>query len=120
MTYDTNNIFAKILRQEIPCKPVFEDKNVLAFHDITPKATLHILIIPKGAYINFHDFHDNALAEEITSFYQAISHIIAEQGLKKNGYRLINNCGIHGGQEVPHYHIHLLGGQQLGPMVTTI
>ncbi len=117
MSYDFNNIFARILRQEIPCNKVFEDEKVLAFHDINPKAPLHILIIPKGNYVNFHDFHTRASADEITHFYVKITEIATSQGFLDSGYRLISNCGLNGGQEVPHYHVHLLGGGKLGAMV---
>ncbi len=117
MSYDFNNIFARILRQEIPCAKVFEDDKVLAFHDISPKAPIHILIIPKGPYINFHDFHTNAPADEITHFYATVSDLASSQGFTDSGYRIISNCGPNGGQEVPHFHVHLLGGGKLGAMV---
>ncbi len=117
MSYDSSNIFARILRQEITCNDIFENNHALAFKDIDPKAEHHILIIPKGPYRNFHDFHQQANAEEIYAFYQAITHIIGQYKLEENGYRLINNCGKHGGQIVDHYHVHLLGGQPLGPLV---
>ncbi|MBW8309147.1 MAG: histidine triad nucleotide-binding protein [Candidatus Paracaedibacteraceae bacterium] len=117
MSYDVNNIFARILRQEIPCNKVFEDEKVLAFHDVYPKAPIHILIIPKGEYINFHDFHQKADPETITHLYKKVTDIIEQFGLQKPGYRLITNCGLNGGQEVPHYHIHLVGGDKLGTTV---
>ena len=117
MSYDLNNIFARILRQEIPCNKVYEDEKVLAFHDISPKAPVHILVIPKGLYVNFHDFHGSASADEITHFYATVSEIAASQGLSDSGYRIISNCGLNGGQEVPHYHVHLLGGGKLGAMI---
>lgn len=116
--YDSTNIFARILRQEIPCQKVYEDEVVLAFHDIHPKAPVHILVIPKGEYINFHDFHEKASASFVAHFYQKISEIIESQQLnERGGYRLISNCGPHGGQEVPHYHVHILGGKLLGGLV---
>ncbi|WP_010300329.1 histidine triad nucleotide-binding protein [Candidatus Odyssella thessalonicensis] len=114
MSYDVNNIFARILRQEIPCKKVFEDEKILAFHDICPRAPIHILIIPKGEYISFHDFHSHADAETVAHFYQKVAEIAAEFKLDEAGYRVIANCGLNGGQEVPHYHLHLLGGTKLG------
>lgn len=117
MSYDTNNIFARILRGEIPCKPVYSDDFVLAFPDIAPKAPIHILVIPKGAYRNFHDFHSNASAEEAAHFYKVVADLVKEKSLDEDGYRVITNCGENGGQEVPHYHIHLLGGGNLGAMV---
>jgi len=117
MPYDPNNIFAKILRGEIPCTKILEDEFSLAFHDAYPKAPVHALVIPKGAYINAQDFHQNASPEEIVGFYRGASKAVDLLGLDKDGYRIISNSGINGGQEVPHYHIHLLGGKKLGPMV---
>lgn len=117
-TYDTNNIFAKILRGEIPCDKVYEDDYVLAFNDIQPQAPIHILVIPKGAYISIDDFGGKASAEEIKAFYEAVSKIIEEKDLRSAGFRCIANTGINGGQEVPHYHMHILGGKRLGPMLS--
>lgn len=117
--YDPNNIFAKILRGDIPCKKVFEDAHVLAFHDISPQAPQHILVLPKGAYVSMDDFTQKATAEEIAALFRALGHIAREQGLDKTGYRVISNCGLNGGQEVPHLHLHLLGGRALGRMVQT-
>lgn len=117
MSYDVNNIFARILRQEIPCNRVFEDEKVLAFHDINPKAPIHVLIIPKDPYLNFHDFHNKADADTVSNFYKTVSEIADQLGLKEGGYRLITNCGLNSGQEVPHYHIHLLGGGRVGGLV---
>lgn len=116
MLYDQNNIFAKILRGEIPCKPISENAFYLAFHDIQPKAPVHVLVIPKGNYINAQDFHSTASPEEITGFYKGLA-VVTESLNLKEGFRLISNCGLNGGQEVPHYHMHLLGGQQLGPIL---
>lgn len=118
MSYDSNNIFAKILRGEIPCSKIFEDEMVLAFRDINPKAPVHILVIPKGNYVNFHDFHGNAPCEFVGHFYRKVGDLVKSQGLVDSGYRVITNCGENGGQEVPHYHVHLLGGEALGPMLT--
>lgn len=115
MSYDSNNIFAKILRGEIPCKKIYEDDFVLSFYDIQPRKKIHALIIPKGAYSDATDFAQNASAEEITGFWRAIPKIVAALGLDK-GYRLISNCQEHGHQEVPHLHVHLLGGEPVGPM----
>lgn len=117
MTYDPNNIFARILRGEIPCKKIYEDDHVLAFHDIAPKAPVHILVIPKGAYISIVDFGQKASAAEIQGFYAAVSKIAQDQGLSESGFRAIANTGLHGGQEVPHFHVHLLGGTALGAML---
>lgn len=116
--YDTNNIFARILRGEIPCNKVYEDDYVLAFRDIAPKAPVHILVIPKGAYLDVSDFGARASAEEIVGFYRAVSKIAVENNIADKGFRLIANTGVNGGQEVPHYHVHLLGGGHVGPMVS--
>ena len=115
--YDDSNIFAKILRGEIPCDKIYEDDHVLAFNDITPKAPVHILVIPKGKYISICDFGENAPAEEIKAFYRAVDIISGEQGIKDDGFRSIANTGVNGGQEVPHFHLHLLGGKQIGTMI---
>lgn len=117
MSYNPQNIFAKILRGEIPCSKVYEDEHVLAFNDIAPQAPVHILVIPKGAYISIDDFGAKASAEEIKAFFAAIDLIVTERGLKDNGFRCIANTGTHGGQEVPHFHMHILGGKVMGRMV---
>lgn len=116
--YDDNNIFARILRGEIPCKKVYEDDHVFAFEDIAPKAPVHILVIPKGKYVAIDDFGANAKPEEIKAFYAALAKIAEEKNLKESGFRVICNTGINGGQEVPHFHAHILGGRKLGPMLT--
>ena len=118
MIYDDQNIFAKILRGEIPCDKVYEDEYVLAFNDIAPQAPVHILVIPKGAYISIDDFGAKASAEEIKGLYAAVSKIVNEKGLAADGFRSIANTGEHGGQEVPHFHLHILGGTKIGPMVS--
>ncbi len=115
--YDPDNIFAKILRGEIPCKKVYEDEWALAFHDIAPQAPVHILVIPKGAYVSWDDFSAKADAEEIAGFVRAVGRVAREQELVEPGYRLLANLGRHGGQEVPHLHVHLFGGKPLGPMI---
>ncbi len=115
--YDENNIFAKILRNEINCEKIYEDEYVLAFNDIAPKAPIHILLIPKGKYISIDDFGENASEKEIKAFYLALSKIVKEKGIDKTGFRTIANTGINGGQEVPHFHMHILGGKSIGPMV---
>lgn len=117
MAYDPNNIFAKILRAEIPCKKVHEDDHVLAFHDVQPQAPVHILVIPKGAYKDMDDFTAKASAEEIAALFKALGQIARDNGLADGGYRVISNCGADGGQEVPHLHLHLVGGQPLGRML---
>jgi histidine triad (HIT) family protein len=116
--YDPQNIFARILRGEIPCNKIYEDDFVLSFHDIAPKAPVHILVIPKGAYIDIADFGARASTSEIEGFFRAVSKIAIENNLPQNGFRSIANAGLHGGQEVPHFHIHLLGGAHIGPMVS--
>jgi len=115
--YDPENIFAKILRGEIPCNKVYEDEWSLAFHDINPQADVHILVIPKGEYISWDDFSAKAPAEEIAGFVRAVGHVAREQRLVQPGYRLLGNVGQNGGQEVPHLHVHLFGGGPLGPML---
>ena len=115
--YDDNNIFARILRGEIPCKKVYEDEWAFAFHDINPQAPSHILVIPRGKYCSFADFSANAPAEEIAGFMRAVGRIAREQGLETNGYRLLANMGEHSGQEVPHFHVHIFGGRPLGRML---
>jgi diadenosine tetraphosphate (Ap4A) HIT family hydrolase len=117
MAYDPNNIFAKILRGEIPCKKLFENEHALAFPDINPKAPTHILVIPKGAYVSHDDFAARASDAEIAGFERAIGQVAAAAGVDKTGYRLISNCGVNAHQEVPHYHVHIMGGRPLGPML---
>lgn len=115
--YDDDNIFARILRRELPCKQVFEDDHVLAFHDINPLAPDHILVIPKGRYVSWDDFSERAPDEEIAAFVRAVGRIAREAGLVAPGYRLLANVGGNGGQEVPHLHVHIFGGKPLGPML---
>ncbi|HEX4799932.1 MAG: histidine triad nucleotide-binding protein [Myxococcales bacterium] len=115
--YDDSNIFAQILRGELPCNKVYEDDHVLAFHDINPLAPTHILVIPKGAYVSWDDFSDRASDEEIAAFTRAIGKIAREGGLVERGYRMLANVGPNSGQEVPHLHAHVFGGRPLGPML---
>ena len=115
--YDESNIFARILRGEIPCSKVYEDEYALAFNDIAPQAPIHILAIPKGAYVSWDDFSARASAEEIAGFVRAVGRIAREAGLVELGYRLLANVGAHSGQEVPHLHVHIFGGHPLGPML---
>ena len=117
LPYDPDNIFARILRGEIPNRTVYEDSHALAFHDINPAAPVHILVIPKGPYVSWDDFSARASAEEIAGFVRAVGHVAREQGLVAPGYRLLANTGGDGGQEVPHLHVHLFGGAPLGPML---
>lgn len=117
MNYDPENIFAKILRGEISNKTIFEDQHVLAFEDINPQAPVHVLIIPKGSYIDIADFGTRASMEEQIAFAKSIGSIIKIKQIDKMGFRLITNKGIDGMQEVPHYHMHLLGGCPLGKIV---
>jgi histidine triad (HIT) family protein len=117
LPYDDRNIFARILRGELPCNAVYEDEWALAFHDINPQAPVHILVIPKGAYVSWDDFSARAGANEIAGFIRAVGQVARDLGLPAPGYRLLANVGGHGGQEVPHLHVHLFGGQWLGPML---
>ena len=117
LAYDDSNIFARILRGEIPAKKVYEDEFSLAFHDIAPQAPLHVLVIPKGAYDSWDDFSVKAPAEEIAGFVRAVGHVARELGLVAPGYRMLANVGMDGGQEVPHLHVHLFGGKPLGRMI---
>ena len=116
-TYDPNNIFARILRKEIPCKKVFEDDHVLAFNDINPQAPVHVLVIPKGAYVSLDDFSARASDAEIAALMRAVGAIARQLGLDESGYRFLGNTGANAHQEVPHLHIHLFGGRMLGPML---
>ena len=122
MTYDKNNIFAKILRNEIPCKKIYEDEFVLAFHDINPQKKVHALVIPKGEYVNLDDFSLKASEKEIIGLIKGIGTVAQKLGLsevvKGEGYRSLVNVGENGGQEVPHLHFHIFGGEKIGKMVT--
>lgn len=113
--YNSDNIFAKILRGDIPCKKVFENEWVLAFHDIAPKAPVHIIIIPKQPYVSFIDFSKNASTEEIAAVMRSTGQVAAALNLEESGYRVITNAGQNAGQEVPHFHLHVLGGKALPP-----
>ena len=115
--YDENNIFAKILRSEIDCKKINEHDYALAFLDINPQAPVHILIIPKGSYVDIYDFNKNASSNEILGFWKLLNCLIDDQGLNNNGFRIISNSGKDGNQDVPHFHLHLLGGKNLGKMI---
>jgi len=117
LPYDRNNIFAKILRGEIPCKKVYEDGHVLAFDDINPQAPTHILVIPKGEYVSADDFGERATPEEAQAMFRAVSKIARDVGAAAEGYRILANHGINAHQEVPHFHIHIFAGRKLGPML---
>lgn len=117
LPYDPTNIFARLLRGEIPCAKVYEDDHALAFHDIAPQAPVHVLVIPKGAYVSWDDFSASAPAEEIAGFIRAVGHVARDLGLVAPGYRLLANVGADGGQEVSHLHVHLFGGRPLGRMI---
>ncbi len=117
LPYDDSNIFARILRGEIPCRKVHEDEHAVAFHDINPQAPVHILVIPKGPYVSWDDFSERGSAEEIVGFVRAVGAVARAQGLVPPGYRLLANVGLNSGQEVPHLHVHIFGGRLLGPML---
>ena len=118
MNYDKNNIFAKILRGEIPCKTIYENDYVLAFHDINPQKKIHVLVIPKGEYIDLNDFSINASDKEIVGLIKGVAIVAKKMGIADDGYRSLVNIGENGGQEVPHLHIHLFGGEKIGKMVS--
>ena len=117
MSYDPINIFAKIIRGEIPCNKVYEDEYALAFHDIAPQAPIHVLVIPKGEYVSFDDFSSSAPADAMVGFYRAVQKTAEQLGLKEGGYRALSNVGSDAHQEVMHYHLHLFAGCDLGSMV---
>jgi diadenosine tetraphosphate (Ap4A) HIT family hydrolase len=116
--YDPANVFARILRGEIPSRRVYEDKWAIAFHDIAPQAPVHILVIPRGPYVSLSDFVTTATDAEIAGFFRAVGHVAKQEGLEQPGFRILSNMGINAGQEVPHLHVHLFGGTPLGPMLT--
>ena len=117
MVYNNSNIFAKILRGEIPCQVVDEDDYTLSFEDINPQAPVHVLVIPKKAYVDWIDFTNRASKEEIVKFTNAVSRVAEKKGISKTGYRAISNIGPDGNQEVPHLHMHIIGGRPLGPVL---
>ena len=110
-------LFEKIIAREIPAKFIFEDDDVIAFQDVNPQAPVHVLVIPKGAYVSWDDFSARASADEIAGFVRAVGHVAREQGLVAPGYRLLANTGLQGGQEIPHLHVHLFAGRPLGRMI---
>ncbi len=115
--YDDQNIFARLLRGELPCRKVYEDAWALAFHDISPKAPVHVLVIPKGRWVSIADFTAGAGEAEIAGFWRAVGAVARQLGLEEAGYRLLVNMGNHGGQEVAHLHVHVFGGRPLGRML---
>lgn len=117
MSYDRNNVFARILRGELPSKKIYEDEYALAFHDIRPQAPVHALVVPKGDYVSFDDFVAKARAAEITGFFRAVGKAAELLGVQGTGYRLLANHGAHAHPEVPHFHVHILGGRALGPLL---
>ena len=117
MAYDRNNVFARILRGEIPCNKVYEDEHVLAFRDINPQSPTHILVVPKGEYVSLDDFSQNASNEEIAALMRALGHLARQEGVADSGYRILANTGPAAHQEVPHFHMHLFGGRDLGGML---
>lgn len=116
--YDDNNIFRKIIKKEIPAKIIFENDFALSFYDINPLAKIHALVIPKNKFVNVLDFANNASVEEMAGLYSAIAETVKILNLESDGFRLISNCGINAGQEVPHLHYHILGGEKIGKMVS--
>ena len=120
MAYDRDNIFAKILRAEIPCRKVYEDEHALAFHDINPLAPVHVLVIPKGDYVSMDDFTRAAAPEQVAGFFRAVGETARMLGLAKSGYRFLANTGADGRQEVPHFHVHIFGGAPLGRMLNKV
>ena len=120
MAYDDQNIFAKIIRGEIPCSKVYEDEHVLAFNDINPQTPTHILVIPKGPYVSYDDFSQSASDQEIAAFTRALGKIAREAGVVETGYRILANHGADAHQEVPHFHMHLFAGKNLGRMIKPI
>ncbi len=117
INYDSENIFARIIRGEIPAQKIFETEHVLAFRDIAPKAPVHVLVCPKGPYRSMTEFSKQASPDEIVALARAVGEIVRDLGLDESGYRVIMNTGADGGQEVPHLHLHILGGHGMGPMV---
>jgi histidine triad (HIT) family protein len=115
--YDDQNIFARVLRGEIPSRRVFEDEFAVAFHDVAPQAPVHVLVVPRGKYVSFADFTASASAEEIAGFFRAVGTVARQLGLEAKGYRILANMGEQAGQEVPHFHVHLFGGRPLGRML---
>ncbi len=119
MKYDKNNIFAKIIRNEIDCDKIYEDDYVIAFNDISPAAPIHALVIPKGEYISFNDFIENASGKEITNFWSSVNQVVKSLDIINNGYRIIANSGKNASQTVEHFHVHILAGKPLGGLIAS-
>ena len=117
MAYDDENVFAKVLRGEIPCDRVYEDDHALAFNDIAPQRPVHVLVIPKGRYVDVGDFVANASDAEVAGLFRAVGKVAEKTGVAEDGYRILSNVGAHGHQEVPHFHVHVFGGADTGPMI---
>ncbi len=117
--YDDSNIFARLLRAEIPSRRVYEDAHAVAFHDIAPQAPTHVLVVPRGRYVSLADFSATATDAEIAGFWRAVGHVARALGFEQPGYRVLSNVGHDGGQEVPHFHVHLFAGRPLGPMLAS-
>jgi diadenosine tetraphosphate (Ap4A) HIT family hydrolase len=115
--YNSNNVFARILRAEIPCRKVYEDDHVLAFHDIAPQAPVHVLVIPKADYVSMADFLERGSDAQIVGFWRGVGAVTRALGLAENGFRILSNAGIDSHQEVPHLHVHIFAGKPLGPML---
>jgi diadenosine tetraphosphate (Ap4A) HIT family hydrolase len=118
MAYDESNIFAKIIDGDIPCNKIYEDEYNIAFNDINPVKPVHVLLLPKGKYTSMNEFSQNASDAEMVALNKAIFEIAKKTGIAESGYRVITNCGKNSGQEVPHLHLHILGGGDIGPLVT--
>jgi histidine triad (HIT) family protein len=118
MAYDRDNVFARILRGELPCTKVYEDEHVLAFRDINARAPTHVLVIPKGEYVSLDDFSAQASDAELAALLRALGHIARQEGVAETGYRILANTGRDGHQEVPHFHVHIVGGRDIGPMLS--
>ena len=118
MTYDKNNIFAKIIRNEIPAKKIYEDNNLLAFHDISQASPIHILVIPKAEYVDYIDFVNNASPEIVANFFTKVAQIAQDLNAHDQGFRLITNNGNDAHQTVKHFHVHILAGKKLGPLIS--
>ena len=117
--YDDANIFARLLREEIPSRRVYEDDHAVAFHDIAPQAPTHVLVVPRGRYVSLADFSATASDAEVAGFWRAVGHVARTLGFERPGYRVLSNVGHDGGQEVPHFHVHLFAGRPLGPMLAS-
>jgi histidine triad (HIT) family protein len=120
MTYDPSNVFARILRGELPCERVYEDDHALAFRDINPLTPVHVLVIPKGDYVSMADFSAKGSPEEIAGFFRAVGETARQLGLEEGGYRFLANSGADANQEVPHFHVHIFGGRNVGPMIKRV